>query len=219
MKKIAITQRLELHTPYNEVRDMLDVRWAHLFESLGFLPIILPTHYSCSRYFEHLSIDGIIFSGGNDLSSVTSNPLSAVRDAFERTLLDYAVEHNVPIFGMCRGAQLIAEYFGGKLFVVQGHAGTRHRLIVSPDSAYKHLLADIREVNSYHNYGIGDLPDDIIVSAHSPDGVVKAFEHTRHRIFCQMWHTERENPFSEDEVKLIKAFFDNESNYSCRRQG
>lgn len=207
MKKIAITQRLIENKSYYEIRDALDIRWAELFKSLGFLPILLPTDYDFRQYFNGFKINGLILSGGNDLSSVSDNELSKKRDAFEKEIIKFAIEKGIPVLGVCRGMLIIADYFDGKFEKVEGHVGIKHRIIVSDKSEFEHNLKKLNYVNSYHNYGIKNIPEDFIISAMSEEGIIEAIEHKKYKIFGQMWHSERQTPFNENELKIIKKIF------------
>lgn len=207
MKKIAITQRLILNDSYYELREALDVQWGTLFHRLDFLPIILPFNYSFEKYFRSLEIDGILLTGGNDLNSLSPSKESEKRDIFEKKLIEYGIENDIPIFGICRGMQIIAEYFGSDLEAVSNQIGIKHRLKVNKKSKYFDVLQQLRDVNSFHNYVVDNLAIELLSSATDEKGMIKAIEHTRYKIFAQMWHSEREEPFQEAELTLIKDFF------------
>jgi putative glutamine amidotransferase len=206
-KKIAITQRLLRNESYPEIRDALDVRWAELFAGLGYLPVILPTFFDFSRYFEDMAIEGIILSGGDTPASVSGDRLSLKRDLFEKQLIGFALREDIPVMGVCRGMQIIGEFFHAGLEKVDGHAGSRHKLVVSGESRFSSELRTFGMVNSYHNYTVSSVADDFIVSARSEDGFIEAIEHRRYRIFGQMWHCERETPLCENDLTLIRRFF------------
>ena len=209
MKKIAITQRLVLNDSYYELREALDVEWGALFQELEFLPIILPIEYDFKKYFKMIDIDGILLTGGNDLDSISQNDVSQKRDDFEKKLIDYAIENNIPIFGICRGMQILAEYFGVDLIKVENQIAVKHQLFVNENSKYFNKLININEVNSFHNYAVNQVSKEFIISAWDKDReVIKAIEHKKHKIFGQMWHSEREKPFVQDELNLIRDFFD-----------
>lgn len=209
MKKIAITQRLVLNKTYFEQREALDIKWGLLFQELNFLPIILPIEYGFETYFKAIKIDGIILTGGNDLNSLNPSEESFKRDTFEKALLEYACKNNIPIFGICRGMQIIAEYFGSDFKKVENQIGIRHTLQVNHKSKYFEELQKIQEVNSFHNYAINNLSDTLITSATDNNGLIKAIEHKKYKVFGQMWHSERENKFDLDDMNLIKSFFNN----------
>jgi len=192
---------------YYEVREALDVQWGALFKELDFLPIILPFEYDFEKYFENMKIDGILLTGGNDLYRLNQNNISKQRDEFEKKLIEYGIKNNIPIFGVCRGMQIIAEYFGADLVKVENQTNIRHSLVVNINSKYFNLLNTIKDVNSFHNYAVDNLPDELLLSSSNGNGIIKAIEHKKYKIFGQMWHSERETPFNSAELSLIKNFF------------
>lgn len=78
-------------------------------------------------------IDGIVLWGGEDISPslYNSKPISnsgptkpSRRDLFEWELISMAVRSKIPIIGVCRGAQMLCAFAGGKLVQhVSGHSG------------------------------------------------------------------------------------------------
>ena len=207
MKKIAITQRLVLNDEYYEVREALDIKWGLLMSELDLLPIALSIECDFKLYFELLDIDGIILTGGNDLNSLNPNRESNKRDIFEKKLIAYGINNNIPIFGVCRGMQIIAEYFQADFSEVKNQINIKHTLNVNAKSRYFQELDEISRVNAYHNYSVHNLPKDFLISATNSDGMIKAIEHRKYKIFAQMWHTEREEPFDECELNLVRKFF------------
>jgi len=115
MKLLGISQRVDSVASYNERRDCLDQRWWQFGEKLGSillpLPNISPDHVN--ELAASLSLEGIILSGGNTIS--TDGTLVAdsapERDVFERALITWALKNNVPILGVCRGAQMLKPLF------------------------------------------------------------------------------------------------------------
>lgn len=210
MKKIAITQRLISNDNYYEVREALDTRWAKLFEELDFIPIVLPIDINFKKYFKHFQIDGIFLTGGNDLNSLNTNDLSRLRDIFELNLISYGIENKIPIFGVCRGMQIVAKYFESTFKKVKNHVAVNHKLIVSQNSKYRDNLLKLDIVNSYHNFAIDKIGNNLIISAFSDDKSIEAIEHTKSKVFGQMWHSERQQPYKKEELDLIKTFFNND---------
>tara|TARA_Y100001968_G_scaffold119320_1_gene108715 strand:+ start:10781 stop:11410 length:630 start_codon:yes stop_codon:yes gene_type:complete len=207
MKKILITQRLFLNDTYYELREGLDVEWGSLFKLLQYIPIIAQINYDISIYFKEFDIDGILLTGGNNLYRLDQNDLLKNRDVFEKKLLSYASNNNIPVFGVCRGMQVIADFFGSDFKQVKNQVATRHILIVNSDSKYKDSLNAINTVNSFHNYGISNLSEDLLISATDNNNIIKAIEHKEYKVFGQMWHCERETPFYESQINLVKTFF------------
>jgi len=207
LKIIAITSRIIKDEKTKEIKDVLDIRWINLLHQLEFYPIIIPTGIQYPNYLNKFKVNGIIFSGGDDLSSIENNYISKIRDYKEKIILDYAIKNSIPVYGVCRGMQFIAEYFGSTLKKVVGHVGSYHNIMSNKIFWGTKYLKKSNLVNSYHNYGIDILSDQLINVAISKDESIEAFIHSSYRIFCQMWHPERENPFKTSDTKLIKFFF------------
>lgn len=207
MKKIAFTQRLIENEAYPELREALDVRWAGLCTELKVLPVVLPTTYDFIAYFEEFAPDGIVLTGGNDLATLSPSPASLMRDRFEKSLLAFAIEHRIPVMGICRGMQLIADFFGATLQEVKGHSSTRHRIIRSSGSTYFSWMQAPHTVNSYHRYAVSALPECLRPVAMSEDSVIEALEHVTLPIAAQMWHPEREFPLCRDDLATMSILF------------
>lgn len=207
MKTIAITQRLVENENYSETRDALDVKFSALFRELDVLPIPLPTYTDFATYLHELPLDGIVLSGGNDLAAVNPNSISADRDQFERGVLKMAIAAKIPVLGICRGMQLIAEYFGSTLKPVTSHVATEHAIVAVEGTSYYDLVSRIGATNSFHDYGIDTVGDGIVVLARSDDGEIEALSHREHRVLGHMWHPERGVGPRTAEVELIKYFF------------
>jgi len=195
------------HLEYCEVREVWDVQWSSLLLEMGYVPILLSVNYTLQE-LEVLDLDGVIFTGGNDLSAVNDNELSKMRDRYETRVLEFSLNKNLPVIGICRGMQFITYYFGDSLEPVSGHVATRHTLKLKEGFPYSELLSAIDSVNSYHNYGFRTVNDNWFVLATSSDGVIKAMIHKTKKIFTHMWHPEREQPFKKAQLKLLQSFIE-----------
>ncbi|NOQ29639.1 MAG: gamma-glutamyl-gamma-aminobutyrate hydrolase family protein [Helicobacteraceae bacterium] len=207
MKKIAITQRLVENSSYYEIRESLDIKYCKLVDVCQLLPIVLPYEVDFINYFDDIGIDGVILTGGNDLDVCNINELSKKRDDFEKKLLEYCIVKEIPIFGICRGMQIIASFFGSTFKMIDGEVNKKEKIMVNSDSQYSSNLYKIDYVNSYHNFEIDQISDDFIVVATNKNSVIKAIEHKKYKIFAQMWHSEREKVFDINQINLIKEFF------------
>jgi putative glutamine amidotransferase len=167
--------------------------------------------------------DGLLLTGGDDVAparygeqphpTVVSNSEPG-RDEFELALIAEARARDLPIFGICRGIQVLNVAFGGTLVqdVPSSIAGAvPHSLPVPPNAPYTlahevwiekdSLLAllmrerlndqDSCEVNSRHHQAVKDVAKGFKVSATAPDGVIEAIEDPSSR-FCLgvQWHPE-----------------------------
>ena len=207
MKNIGITTRIIIDDNHGEVRDALDIKWIELLNYIGFNPVILPTGIDYSSYIKSLDIDGIIFTGGNDLFSMSKNDLSEIRDKKEKRILDFAIQESIPVYGVCRGMQFIAEYFGSTFRKLPNHVATTHEIKPAHSFWGSEYLKNLNTVNSFHNYGINLLSEKLLNVATAEDSSVEAFTHKSFKIFGQMWHPEREEPFKVFDLKLIQEFF------------
>jgi len=196
MKKVGISQRVEVVEEYEERRDCLDQRWGPLLRSLGYVPIPLFNQVGeIDDYIAALDLDGIILTGGNDLDTLEDGSnVAPERDSFERGLIDHAIEHDLPVLGVCRGAQLINVYFGGSLSQVEGHVATTHDISISTPSIPD--LPQSANTNSYHNYGLktDDLAPQMKALARTPDNTIEWLTHQTYQIMAIMWHPERDSP-------------------------
>ena len=84
------------------------------------IPISTSTlkYFSLTEYLEYIQPDGILLSGGNDIGEVK------LRDKLEFQLLSWALK-NIPIFGICRGMQII-NVSKEVLFQIKNHVKVRH---------------------------------------------------------------------------------------------
>ena len=198
MNKIIIyTQRVAIIPGYNERRDCADQKISDFLWRCGFLPIPINNHpEQIERYVEALAPSGIVLTGGNDLVPYGGD--APERDETEHLLVELALRKNIPLLGFCRGMQLISHHFGGKLVPVTGHVACKHSLSGKFD----------RTVNSYHNFGILDVPEGFEPLARTEDGVVEAMRHKTQRLMAVMWHPEREFPYTAEDIEMFSRFFD-----------
>jgi N5-(cytidine 5'-diphosphoramidyl)-L-glutamine hydrolase len=207
MKQIAITQRIIKNEEYPEIRDALDIKWSSLFERLEYIPIIIPNNFNPEYYIKSENVDGILFSGGNNLGSITNNEVDLIRDRIESKILSIAIKEKIPVLGICRGMQIIANYFGATICKIKNHAGCNHAVTMINNTVFKDYFGRSVVVNSYHNYGILDVSDQLLIAAKSKDNSIEAVQHKKYEIYAQMWHPEREKPFDEKQLNLIKKIY------------
>lgn len=195
MKKIMITQRVEILPDINERRDALSQEWVSLSSSCDFLPILSPNALPVvEKMLQELNIGGIILSGGNNLVSYGGD--APERDQLEHFLIEYAIKHETPLLGVCRGMQMLLDHFGTRLIPVEHHVRTNH------------ALDNGDTVNSFHSFGAMccDLP--LRATWFSQDGVVEGVQHTKYPwIRGIMWHPERYHPMRERDISMIKELF------------
>ena len=125
------------------------------------------------------------------------------RDATDKAYIELAIDKNIPLYGFCRGMQSILDFFGEELITVTGHVAKRMNVFGVEDPV---LGSFNREVNSYHNQGCVEISNPVVeVLAKSGDGVIKAVRVEKYHMLGTMWHPERENPFTDADIKMVKA--------------
>ena len=172
----------------------------------GGIPINIPIVHDEKDYAAYINIiDGIIFTGGLDVSPLLydENPLkeinliSSIRDKYELGLLKSAYEKKLPILGICRGCQLMNVALGGSLYQdintqvpnSLGHSPNAissdefyHSINIKEESKLYNIFGtDSIFVNSFHHQAIKKLGDNLKISAVSEDGIIEAVEATDDR--------------------------------------
>jgi putative glutamine amidotransferase len=134
--------------------------------------------------------------------------ISPERDAMEWSLLEAAREARIPVWGICRGLQVLNVYLGGSLWQdlpTQSPSQVDHSQADTPDIlahtvrvAEPHrplgerLTRDVPLVNSRHHQAIKRLADGLVPVAFSPDGLVEAAVLDREDWWVRgvQWHPE-----------------------------
>ncbi|WP_428927392.1 gamma-glutamyl-gamma-aminobutyrate hydrolase family protein [Marinibacterium sp. SX1] len=155
------------------------------------------------------AVDGVIIGGGDDISPelyggapVIGVRLDPARDALERRLAEEALARNIPILGICRGAQMLNVALGGTLdqdawqtFGRESEIRTilpRRRIDVLDDTHLARIAgqADM-DVNALHSQAVNRLGDGLRVSARDENGMIQAVERIRDPFAIGVqWHPE-----------------------------
>ncbi len=183
---ILLTMREDINGIKGEKLESISKNWILLLKKLKTDFLLCPNLLSISKnYIERYNITKIILTGGGDIyDSYDEN--ESRRQTVENYLIEMSISKSIPLFGICRGMQVINKYFGGEKKHIKGHAGTSHKIFFINNK--KKI-----KVNSYHNEGIGlnDLGKELRAMAFSEDNLVEAFYHKKYLIYAQMWHPER----------------------------
>ena len=195
---------------------VLQQRYARAIQEAGGVPLILPNSASqAARRRIADAVDGILVSGGNfDIHPKLygEEPMKALgqvkedRTEFELALISLALERELPVLGVCGGAQAINVVLGGSLYQdlqsqvasalehqrgalkdkgghkVKIHEGTRLKRIVGREEL---------EVNTTHHQAVKELGEDLVVNATAEDGVIEGIESQGHAfVLGVQWHPE-----------------------------
>ena len=161
-------------------------------------------------------LDGLIMTGGGDINPllVDEEPIQALggvdtfRDSSDLLLLRLAKNRQLPLFGICRGHQLINVSFGGTIYQdIYSQCSTtllKHnqqmdrkevshtvRLSASP-SRLKTLCGERTSfpVNSIHHQAVARIAPEFVETAAATDGINEAIEHAEYPIMGVQWHPE-----------------------------
>ena len=197
---IGITMRITNAQGYDEPRDTIAHDWpkymSYLFPNANYF-FIPNVEESAISFCEKKNINLLIITGGDDIG------LFEKRDKTELILLKFMIQNKLPVIGICRGMQLIHNYYGGIINegdkdFVKAHRATEHEI---------RIKNKIIKVNSYHNCRIQEssLHNNFSVLARDiKDNSIEAIEGGK--ILGLMWHPERDSKFSVHTKQLITKF-------------
>jgi len=200
MLKIGITFRITSAETYDEKRDSLSHDWPIFLEKIQAIPIWIPNSViNLEQFLQEIDLDGIILSGGDNIGQTPE------RDKTEIKLIDYAINKNIPIFGVCRGMQVLNKFFGGEQEFLNNdtHVGNNHSIKIKDESFSKLINSTDVLVNSYHRniISVNSLAEILTPFAFSDiDNTVEAFVHSKLPIIGVMWHPEREQKLFDEKI-------------------
>lgn len=239
MKKplIGITASMTWEMSMNEwagyKRNYLSFDYVNAVEKAGGVPIIIPVLKELNNADEIiLNLDGIIFSGGSDVSPISfgNEPERGLqttnywRDLSEIKLIEEALKKNLPILCICRGFQLINLFFKGTVHQDLNDKNSKikhaysevpglpaHSIDIEKDSLLFDLLKkETILVNSHHHQGLDKVANEFKVIARAKDDVVEAIEYNSKDkdILGVQFHPEILLTYSDDMLPIFKWLID-----------
>ena len=211
----------------------------------GALPLMIPAVDSQSLvqreemdfgdYAE--ALDGLVLQGGNDVApeSYGEVPMDAawfgdpVRDRYEMELVRAFERAGKPIFGICRGLQMLNVTFGGTLWQdiktqqpqALAHLRTDlyernvHKVEILPHTRLSTLYPQLRQgfINSIHHQAIRKLAPGFVIEALSPeDGIIEAIRREGTGFIAAVqWHPEfrhNNSAVTFDDTPILRDFLD-----------
>lgn len=208
-RRMGVTMRVAHGRDCREPRDCLAQDWADFLADS--LPGIawLPLPNLGGRVLEYArawGLEGFILTGGNDLGE------RAERDATEQAVLEFAFREGMPVFGVCRGLQMVQHFFGGAVTACarEAHVGVAHDVTLGDPIAEPGAgSGGSRRVNSFHNFGvrIDALASPLRPFAVTADGLAEGIIHRDSPLVAVQWHPERMRPYAEPDRKLLRDLF------------
>ena len=185
----------------------------------------------------YTDIDGLLLTGGPDIDPVhydeerhETTDINAARDKLELSLYKWAIEKDLPVFGICRGIQIMNVAIGGSLYQdipSQFTYRLTHKVLVNKDDSWHDikiqsgsLLNQITgdttaQVNSRHHQSLKVIGEGFTVTAQSNDGIIEAIEDRSKRFMLGVqYHPERmfkasdSSELREHAAKLFEAFIE-----------
>ncbi len=175
-------------------------------------------------------LDGLILSGGGDvhpryfgaeLDGADLQSISEARDELEIALSQQALALDMPLFGICRGCQVLNVAAGGGM--VQDFPDHRsdtnnpvlHEVSLLPGSRLAEIIGGTSlAVNTYHHQGV-DIPtlapgmQAAALSTAPDEWLVEAYESRSHRwVVGVQWHPERIFELPDGHRRLWESFID-----------
>jgi putative glutamine amidotransferase len=219
------------------LRHVLNDAYVRAIKEAGGVPVVLPSLCTPSEetWRGYLDIiDGLLLTGGADIDPAyygqapheKLGEVQPMRDATEIPLVRKAIERNLPIFGICRGIQVLNVALGGTLYQDlpsefpseihhrQTDLGyTRsdfcHSITIEPGSRLASIVGCTEmQVNSLHHQAVRDVAPGLKVVARAPDGVIEGLESERHRFVLAVQFHPEETAAAHDprSKRLFEAF-------------
>lgn len=204
--------------------------YINAMQEMGLLPLILPFTNDEEDLKQMMNMcDGFLFTGGHDINphcygeeKKFENVVPCMyRDEMEFQLMKMVIEKDKPLFGICRGHQLLNVVCGGTLYqdLLSQHEGINHNQPKPYDESYHSVsikeetpLYDLfqkkeKKVNSCHHQAIKELGKNLEVMAISEDGLIESIYMPKKKfIWSVQWHPEFNYKKDEDSQKLFKRF-------------
>ena len=183
-------------------------------------------------------LDGLVVSGGNfDIhpSYYGEKPTRALgqiqprRTRFELEMIRAALKRDMPILGICGGAQAINVALGGSLYqdiesqlpkAAQHQQADKkttggHSIRIYPGTLLHRIVRRRHlEVNTTHHQAVKRLGKGLVISATAEDGLIEAIESPGHSfVLGVQWHPEAMHRKFAAQQRIFRLFI-----ASCRLQ-
>lgn len=179
-------------------------------------------------------LKGLLLTGGRDIDPIhygeeqhETTDIDFDRDALELPLCKRAMEADLPVFGICRGIQVMNVAMGSSLYQdipSQFADHLTHKILVNTDDSWHDIKIQsdsllnqitgesVAEVNSRHHQSLKVIGEGFTVTAQSADGIIEAIEDESKRFMLGVqYHPERMFQTAESREhrrKLFKAFIE-----------
>ncbi len=207
-------------------------RYLTAIEQAGAIPLVLAPNQTSSALRRLVALlDGLLITGGNfDIHPrfYGERPIPELgilkprRTEFELEMTASALKEDLPVLGICGGAQAINVALGGSLYqdietqlpAAGGHQQSAkkstggHPVRVKDNTQlYAIVGQQTLEVNTTHHQAVKKLGRGLAVNAIADDGVIEGIESTEHRfVLGVQWHPEVLAPRRSAQRRIFSCF-------------
>ena len=225
-------------TASNEPTIFLPRRYNRAVEMSGAIPLLLPLTASRALMRQYIGrLDGLVISGGafdihpsyyNEKPIKELGVIKEKRTEFELEMTHLALKRDLPLLGICGGAQAINVALGGSLYqdiatqaphAYQHEQGAKkeiggHKVTIERGTKLAEILRRrTLEVNTTHHQAVKEVGNGLVVNATAEDGLIEGIESQRHSfVLGVQWHPEVLAPRHVAQRRIFSFFID-----SCRR--
>jgi putative glutamine amidotransferase len=212
-------------------------RYNRAVEMSGGIPLLLPFTASRALMRQYIGrLDGLVISGGafdihpsyyNEKPIKEIGAIKADRTEFELEMTQLALKRDLPLLGICGGAQAINVALGGSLYqdiatqaphADQHEQGAKkeiggHKVTIECGTKLAKILRRrTLEVNTTHHQAVKEIGTGLVINAIAEDGLIEGIESSRHSfVLGVQWHPEVLAPKHVAQRRIFFFFID-----SCR---
>ncbi len=183
-------------------------RYYKAIERAGGVPVMLPPMPELldGRLIDLIGrVDGVLFHGGGDIDprrygdAATAEQVYGIvheHDEVELAVMHAAINHDLPVLGLCRGLQILNVALGGTLVQDIGsesHWMQYHPVSLEPGCRLAEAFGTVRPArcHSVHHQIIDQLGDGLSVVGRADDGMLEAVElKAATWVVATQWHPE-----------------------------
>jgi putative glutamine amidotransferase len=214
---------------------VMNQRYSRVVAAAGGLPVMIPLledEDTLRALYDRM--DGVLIPGGVDLDPTnygetplpTCGRLDPARDRVELRFARWAIAEGKPLFGLCRGLQIVNVALGGTLYqdiAAQRSDAIKHDYFPTAGYSRDHLAHSVTvtsgsrldalvgtaplRVNSMHHQGVKDLAPGLAPTAMAPDGLIEGLESTDQQfVLAVQWHPESLTERDPRMQRLVAGF-------------
>ncbi|HEY7479938.1 MAG TPA: gamma-glutamyl-gamma-aminobutyrate hydrolase family protein [Gemmatimonadales bacterium] len=214
---------------------VMNQRYSRVVAAAGGLPVMIPLledDGTLRALYDRM--DGVLIPGGVDMDPSnygetplpTCGRLDPARDRVELQFARWAIAEGKPLFGLCRGLQIVNVALGGTLYqdiAAQRNDAIKHDYFPTAGYSRDHLAHSVTvtsgsrldamvgtaplRVNSMHHQAVKDLAPGLAPTAVAPDGLIEALESTDQPfVLGVQWHPESLTERDPRMQRLVAGF-------------